>query len=191
MPQDMAPVPKESSTADKCFDAYSPFNVTHFGKLVGISQETQVFATPPRDHCVVIDNATNALAVVRRTPLTKYRTGLPPITRSGEAAADFHDRHLQQLGYYGLTPWITAVRHGSYDNSLYVQQELLPEDAEVEIEDDESCQIIQTRVEAYMAWVLRNNEPAFLSDISRPDQYSRIGDTVVLHDVEPLYQANK
>ena len=188
----VAPVARSPRNGERCNDFGAPFDVSHYGKMDPINLDPAAdFEVMPRGHCVVTSNQTNDLALVRFTPFSPFYTELATLVPNVGAATELHIKHLQKLGEYGLTPWFTDIQAGGVNNGIFILQDLLPDDANIEPDDPEIDLRVENGYEAYMAWVRSTRQPAFLSDVFHAGQYSLIGDTLYLHDVEPLYDKLK
>lgn len=177
-----------------CFDETAPFPVTHAGKLtIPTGTDEEYYPEeykPPRNHCVVQQNDGSGLAITRFTPQIFFNA-LCLKLGTVDLVAELHERHLKNLDKLGLHPWFEAVASGSHpnwdDGGIYVLQDLLPQDAQIGITGFNDLSALAIRVSQYHNWVRDNNEPAYLADIERGDQVSKIGSMIVLHDIEPLY----
>lgn len=110
-------------------------------------------------------------------------------------AARIHAVHLDKLTEVGLSPWYVDVQaventHEPNRSGIYILQKLLPPGSVPLPLTSTRYNALKPGVSRYKEWVLETEQPIFLYDIEDPDQGSRLpDDTVVLHDVEPLYRS--
>jgi len=191
---------------EKCFDNDSPFDLVHEGKLIPpiISiDRTRYLRETPRLHCVA-KRPDDTSMLVRFTPLHKRQvsfsmyggTGITEVGvffRNPEEALELYKRHLAKLGELGLLPWISGAATGTCSEldgapGIFTEQPILPAGSKAILHPMEQNQFVQERLKLYDRWAREEKEPAYLSDLPREGQFSKLpGEEIVLHDIEPIF----
>jgi hypothetical protein len=191
-----------------CVDKDSPFSVMHVGKLqVNRPKEPDMPKEPelPRLHCVAANVGSQALSVVRFTPLDRSQlTGIVyrgrelqevgAFFQNVEHAAEVFGRHLAKLGELGITPWLKRFDIGISSDlggipGIFIEQDMLPDESYAVKMCTPEADMMSTANYQYSAW--SRGEPAKLRDLEYFWQYTCLAPgEPVLHDVEPLFEEN-